>query len=141
MVTLSKVPDPTWEQVSTERKAIMAKQRMLSSNVMAKAVGVGLVAGGLLLGAPAAMAFATGGPLDSTVNAAVNGANGAVQNLVNQNNAGLQGVTAINNGGLQAGVSSLNSAAQAAVPATTSAVTSTNGFVRFAVQGLLRLGS
>lgn len=108
-----------------------------------------VVAGGLMLGAPAAMAFADGGPLDSAVSAAVSGANGAVQNVVNQNNSGLQGITAINNTGLQAvtginntglqaGVASLNSAAQAAVPATSYVVTRANGFVRFAVQGLLR---
>lgn len=129
----------------------MIKQRMPSSKVAAKTVVAGVFAGGLLLGAPAGLAFADGGPLDSVVSAAVNGTNGAVQNVVTQNNAGLQGITAINNGGLQAvtginntglqaGVASLNSAAQAAVPATTSAVTSANGLVRFAVQGLLRLG-
>jgi hypothetical protein len=108
-----------------------------------KAVGVGLVAGGLLLAAPAGIAFA-----DSALTSAVNGANGAVQNVVNLNNQGAQGITAINNTGLQAntatnntglqaGVSSLNDGAQLIIPTTTSTLTSLNGLVKFSVQGLL----
>ena len=92
-------------------------------NELAKAAGVGLVAGGLLLAAPAGMAFA-----DSALSDAVSGVNGAVQNVVNQNNQGAQGITdinnsglqsntALNNSGLQSGVSSVNSAVQSAVPA------------------------
>jgi hypothetical protein len=112
-------------------------------NNAAKAVGVGLVAGGLLLAAPAGMAFA-----DSGLTSAVNGVNGAVQNVVNQNNQGAQGITAINNGGLQSntalnnsglqnGVSSLNDGAQLLIPTTSSTLTALNGLVKFSVQGLL----
>jgi hypothetical protein len=112
-------------------------------NKVTKAVGIGLFTGGLLLTVPTGMAFA-----DNALGAAVNGVNGAVQNVVTQNNNGLQGVTAINNNGaqgitginnsgLQSGVSSVNSAAQASVPAAQSTLTSANGLVKFAVQGLL----
>jgi hypothetical protein len=113
-------------------------------NKAVKTVGVGFIAGGLLLAAPAGIAFA-----DSALGSAVNGVNGAVQNVVNQNNQGAQGITAINNGGLQSntdlnntglqnGVSSLNGAAQSGVPSTTTyVVTSLNGLVKFSVQGLL----
>ena len=101
-------------------------------NMAKRAIGVGLFTGGLLLAAPAGTAFA-----DNALSDAVGGLNGAVQNVVNQNNNGLQGITAINNAGLQNGVASLNSAAQAGVPATQSLLTAANGFVQFAVQGLL----
>ena len=119
----------------------MAKHKKESTNRAAKAVGVGLMAGGLLLGAPAGIAFAApiGGPNDpggpiggpsnpvgGFVSHAVNGVNGAVQNLVNQQNKGLQGIVGINNRGLQSAVSNGQATFNNA-----------NNFVRFAVQGIL----
>lgn len=120
---------------------------MITTRTAAKAVGVGLVAGGLMVGLPAAMASAD--PLGDALSSAVDGANGAVQNVVNQNNSGLQGITAINNEGLQAvtainntglqsGVASLNQGVQAGGLATSHLINNTNNFVQFAVFGLLR---
>jgi hypothetical protein len=83
------------------------RRAKVDMNKAVKAVGVGLVAGGLLLATPAGIAFADGGLSD-----AVGGVNGAVQNVVNQNNKGLQGITAINNGGLQSNTSLNNSGLQ-----------------------------
>lgn len=120
---------------------------MITTKTAAKAVGVGLVTGGLMFGLPAAMASAD--PLGDAVSNVVNGTNGAVQNVVNQNNSGLQGVTAINNTGLQAvtginntglqaGVASLNQGVQSGGLATSHLINNTNNFVQFAVFGLLR---
>lgn len=87
-------------------------------NKATKAVGVGLVASGLLLAAPAGMAFA-----DNALGDAVGGLNGAVKNVVNQNNKGLQGITAINNGGLQSNTTLNNTGLQ-------NGVASLNGFLQ-----------
>ena len=117
----------------------MTKNWISSGKLATKAVGVGLIAGGLMVGLPAAMASA--GPLDTAVSNAVKGANSGVQNVVNGHNTALQGATAYynkglqdstayNNTGLQANVASANSATQSVVSAA-------NGTVVFAVQGLL----
>lgn len=123
----------------------------MAKNKAVRALGVGLIAGGMLVAAPAGMAFADGG-LGGLLSSAVDGANDAVQNVVDQNNKGLQGITEINNEGLQSivdqnnkglqsGVGSLNDAVQATVPATQSTLTAANGLVKFAVHGLLRGGN
>lgn len=121
----------------------MAKHRKSSNRRIAKAVGVGLFAGGLLLGAPAALASA------DTLSDAVSSVNDAVQGVVETNNDGLQGVTAINNDGLQSnttlnnaglnnGVDSLQAAAAAGNTTTQTTVTKLNTFVKFSVFGLLK---
>jgi len=101
-------------------------------NNATKAIGVGFVAGGLLLAAPAGIAFA-----DSGLTSAVNAANGAVQNVVNLQNQGAQGITAINNTGLQNNTATNNTGLQAGVSSINSNVVPLNNLVKFSVQGLL----
>jgi hypothetical protein len=134
----------------------MANHLGFSKRTAAKAAGIGLMAGGLLLGAPAGMAFAQ----DTEASDTTNQVSGFLGFAVGSLNDAAQYYTELNNEGLQNGVASLNDAAQAVNPtlqdnvaagnealqdnvaagnsALQSTVTSANGLVKFAVQGLLR---
>ncbi|MDR3663588.1 MAG: hypothetical protein P4L86_24925 [Mycobacterium sp.] len=114
----------------------MAKSQISSNSRTAKVVGVGLVAGGLMLAAPAGMAFADSGSLGA-VGSAVNTEIGSGQHFVNHNIGGLQGIAAINNNGLQAGVNSLNSGVLSGSTATSSVLGAGSSLGNFAVQSLL----
>jgi hypothetical protein len=106
----------------------MATHRAKSNSKVAKAVGVGFIAGGLLLGAPAGMAFAdASNQVGGFLNFAANGVNKNAQNVVNLNNKGTQNAAAQ----LQPNANAANSTAQATV-------NTTNGFVKFVVFGILK---
>jgi hypothetical protein len=103
----------------------MANHLTISKRTVVKAAGLGALASGLLLFAPAGMASADNG----------------LQNLVNFGNHQLQGIVGAGNHALQANVAAGNHALQDNVAAGNHAaqyfVGQGNSFVQFAVQGLL----
>ncbi|MUL46467.1 hypothetical protein FZI85_07965 [Mycobacterium sp. CBMA293] len=128
----------------------MTKLQLSSRNKTAKAIGVGLVAGGLLLVAPAGIALADTGPLNGLgsalsgeagfVGSGLTGEAGFGQNRVNHTIGGLQGIAAIDGTGLKYDVNGLNSGLQSGSTATSSLLNSGGNLTTFAVQGLLRPG-
>jgi hypothetical protein len=102
----------------------MANHLTISKRTAVKAAGLGAIAGGLMLFAPAGMASADG-----------------LQDLVNFGNHQLQGVVGAGNHALQDNVAAGNHALQDNVGAGNKAaqyfVGQGNSFVQFAVQGLL----
>jgi hypothetical protein len=103
----------------------MANHISISKRSAAKAAGIGVLAGGLMLFAPAGMAVA--GPLQDFVDAG----NDALQDNVAAGNQALQDNVGAGNQALQDNVGAGNDALQFFVGQT-------NTFVRFAVQGVLR---
>ena len=102
----------------------MANHLTISKRTAVKAAGLGAIAGGLMLFAPAGMASADG-----------------LQDLVNFGNHQLQGFVGAGNHALQDNVTAGNHALQDNVAAGNQAtqyfVGQGNSFVQFAVQGLL----